>query len=154
MKSKIYNLKEVKSRIRFYCAKEDRCQQQVMDKLSDYGVSSSVSEEILLDLILEKYVDEERYARSFCSGKFKIKKWGRRKIIFELKKKKVSEVCIQKGLEEIDEIAYLQTLQHLLEKKKSMINDTNQFVRKKKMVDYVVRKGFESDLVWEAIHNI
>ena len=63
-------------------------------------------------------------------------------------------MCIQKGLEEIDEIAYLQTLQHLLEKKKSLTNDTNQFVRKKKMVDYVVRKGFESDLVWEAVHNI
>lgn len=154
MKSKIYNLKEVKSRIRFYCAKEDRCQKQVMDKLLDYGVSTNVSEEILLELILEKYVDEERYARSFCSGKFKIKKWGRRKIIFELKKKKVSEACIQKGLEEIDEIVYLQTIQNLLEKKKSLTNDTNQFVRKKKMVDYVVSKGFESDLVWEAAHNI
>ena len=106
MKSKIYNLKEVKSRIRFYCAKEDRCQQQVMDKLLEYGVSIGVSEEILLELIQEKYVDEERYSRSFCSGKFKVKKWGRRKIIFELKKKRVSEVCIQKGLEEIVPIIY------------------------------------------------
>ena len=154
MKSKIYNLKEVKSRIRFYCAKEDRCQQQVMDKLLDYGLCMGVSEEILLELIQEKYVDEERYARSFCSGKFKVKNWGRRKIIFELKKKRVSEVCIQKGLEEIDEAAYLHTLQQLLEKKKNLTKDTNQFVRKKKMVDYVVRKGYESDLVWEAVHKL
>ena len=154
MKSKIYNLKEVKSRIRFYRAKEDRCQQQVMDKLLEYGVSIGVSEEILLELIQEKYVDEERYSRSFCSGKFKVKKWGRRKIIFELKKKRVSEVCIQKGLEEIDEAAYLHTLQQLLEKKKNSTKDTNQFVRKKKMVDYVVRKGYESDLVWEAVHKL
>ena len=154
MKSKIYDLKEVKSRIRFYCAKEDRCQKQVIDKLLDYGVSICASEEILLELIQEKYVDEERYARSFCSGKFKVKKWGRRKIIFELKKKRVSEVCIQKGLEEIDEAAYLQTLQQLLEKKKNLTKDTNQFIRKKKMVDYVVRKGYESDLVWEAVHKL
>ena len=154
MKSKIYDLKEVKSRIRFYCAKEDRCQQQVMDKLLDYGLCMGVSEEILLELIQEKYVDEERYARSFCSGKFKVKNWGRRKIIFELKKKRVSEVCIQKGLEEIDEAAYLHTLQQLLEKKKNLTKDTNQFVRKKKMVDYVVRKGYESDLVWEAVHKL
>ena len=97
MKSKIYDLKEVKSRIRFYCVKEDRCQQQVMDKLLDYGVSIGVSEEILLELIQEKYVDEERYARSFCSGKFKIKKWGRRKIIFELKKKKCVRGVHTKG---------------------------------------------------------
>ena len=154
MKSKIYDLKEVKSRIRFYCANEDRCQQQVMDKLLDYGVSIGASEEILLELIQEKYVDEERYARSFCSGKFKIKKWGRRKIIFELKKKKVSDVCIQKGLEEIDKEAYLHTLQQLLEKKKALTKDTNQFVRNKKMVDYLVRKGYESDLVWEAVHKL
>ena len=64
MKSKIYDLKDVKFRIRLYCAKEDRCQQQVIDKLSNYGVSISVLEEILQDLIHEKYVDEERYARS------------------------------------------------------------------------------------------
>ena len=154
MKSKIYDLNEVKSRIRFYCAKEDRCQQQVMDKLLDYGVSIGMSEEILLELIQEKYINEERYARSFCSGKFKIKKWGRQKIIFELKKKRVSEVCIQRGLEEINEAAYLHTLQQLLEKKKSLMKNTNQFVRKKKMVDYLVRKGYESDLVWEAVHKL
>ena len=154
MKNKIYDLKEVKSRIRFYCAKEDRCHQQVMDKLFNYGLSIGVSEEILQDLIQEKYVDEERYARSFCSGKFKIKKWGRRKITFELKKKKVSEVCIQKGLEEIDDSVYLHTIQQLIEKKMNLINDNNQFLRKKKIVDYVVGKGYESELVWEAIHKL
>lgn len=154
MKTKIYDLNHVKTRIRHYCAKEDRCQQQVMHKLSDYGVSLAVSEDILVELIQGKYVDEERYARSFCSGKFKINKWGRRKIIFELKKKKISEVCIQKGLEEIDEEAYLHSLQQLLEKKKKTIKEINEFVRKKKMVDCVVRKGFESDLVWEAVHKL
>ena len=154
MKIKIYDLKEVKSRIRFYCSKEDRCHQQVMDKLLDYGISIGVSEEILLELVQEKYVDEERYARSFCSGKFKIKKWGRRKIIFELKKKRVSEVCIQKGMEEIDEAVYLYTLQQLLEKKNDLMKETNQFIRKKKMVDYLVRKGYETDLVWEAVHKL
>ena len=97
-------------------------------------------------------MDEERYARSFCSGKFKIKKWGRRKIIFELKKKRCQRLHT-KGLEEIDETAYLYTLQQLLEKKKDLTKDTNQFIRKKKIVDYVVRKGYESDLVWEAVHK-
>ena len=63
-------------------------------------------------------------------------------------------MCIQKGLDEIDEAAYLHTLQQLLEKKRDLMNDTNQFLRKKKMVDYVVRKGYEPDLVWEAVHKL
>ena len=75
-------------------------------------------------------------------------------IIFELKKKNLSEFFIQKGLEEIDEESYLNTLQQLLEKKKASTKDINQFVRKKKIADYVLRKGYESDLVWEAIHKL
>ena len=70
------------------------------------------------------------------------------------KKKKVSEACIQMGLEEIDEEEYLHILKQLLEKKKDLAKENNQFVRKKKMVDYVVRKGYESDLVWEVVHNL
>lgn len=154
MEHKIYDLKEAKLRIEQYCVKEDRCQQQVLDKLRNYGLSSGVAEDFLTDLILGKFVDEERYARSFCRGKFKIKKWGRRKIIFELKKKKVSAVCIAKGLEEIEEEEYLESLITLLHKKEVLVKDKNPFVRKKKMVDYMVRKGYESDLVWEAVRKL
>ncbi|MBC8464705.1 MAG: RecX family transcriptional regulator, partial [Bacteroidetes bacterium] len=93
-------------------------------------------------------------ARSFCRGKFKIKKWGRRKITFELKKKRVSAVCIAKGLEEIEEEEYLESLITLLHKKEVLVKDKNPFVRKKKMVDYMVRKGYESDLVWEAVRKL
>lgn len=152
MEHKIYDLKEARLRIENYCAKEDRCQQQVLEKLRSFGLSEGVVEDFLINLIQNNYVDEERYARSFCSGKFKIKKWGRRKIVFELKKKKVSSVCIQKGLEEIDESDYLETLQSLLEKKNALLKDKNQFVRKKKIVDFLIRKGYESELVWERVH--
>ncbi len=155
MAVKIYDLKEAKTRIRHYCAKEDRCQQQVIDKLYSYGLSKAVIDHFLVELIQEKFVDEERYARSFASGKFKINKWGRRKIVFELKKKKVSAFCIQKGLEEINESDYLAAVEHLLLKKRSMIiKNTNPFIRKKKMINYVVGKGYEPELVWQAINNL
>jgi regulatory protein len=154
MEHKIYDLKEAKLRIEQYCAKEDRCQQQVLDKLRNYGLSSGVAEDFLIELILGKFVDEERYARSFCRGKFKIKKWGRRKITFELKKKRVSDICISKGLEEIEEDEYLETLTGLLYKKEALVKDTNLFARKKKMADYMVRKGYEPDLVWEAVRKL
>lgn len=155
MAVKIYDLKEAKTRIRHYCVKEDRCQQQVIDKLYSYGLSKAVIDHFLVELIQEKFIDEERYARSFAGGKFKIKKWGRRKIVFELKKKKVSAFCIQKGLKEINESDYLAAVEHLLLKKRSMIiKNTNPFIRKKKMVNYVVGKGYEPELVWQAIYNL
>ena len=154
MEHKIYDLKEAKLRIQQYCSKEDRCQQQVLDKLQSYGLNRRLSEDFLIELILGKFVDEERYARSFCRGKFKIKKWGRRKITFELKKKKVSDICIAKGLEEIEEEEYLESLTALLHKKEVLVKDKNPFVRKKKMADYMQRKGYESDLVWEAVHKL
>lgn len=152
MEGKVYDLKEAKLRIENYCAKQDRCQQQVLEKLRSFGLSEGLVETFLIELIQTNYVDEERYSRSFCSGKFKIKKWGRRKIIFELKKKKVSKECIQKGLEEIDESDYIVSLDYLLNKKNTMLKDKNLFVRKRKIVDYVIRKGYEPDLVWERVH--
>lgn len=154
MKGKVYDLKIVQSRIENYCAREDRCQQQVLEKLRGFGLSEGIVEDFLITLIQNNYVNEERYARSFCSGKFKIKKWGRRKITFELKKKKVSDACIQKGLEELDEEAYLATLQQLIEKKNKLLKDKNPFVRKKKIVDYLVRKGYEPDYAWERVRSL
>ena len=79
MNDKIYDVKIVNERIRHYCALMDRCQYQVITKLKSYGISNTLADEILIELIQNKYVDEERFARSYCSGKFKIKRWGRKK---------------------------------------------------------------------------
>ena len=98
MNDKIYDVKIVKERIRHYCAVMDRCQYQVITKLKSYGVSDSLANEILIELIQNKYLDEERFARSFCSGKFKIKRWGRKKIAYELSKLKVPKSCVLLGM--------------------------------------------------------
>ena len=154
MNSKIYDVKIVKERIRHYCAVMDRCQYQVITKLKSYGVSDALADEILIELIQNKYLDEERFARSFCSGKFKIKRWGRNKIAFELSKLKVPKSCILLAMSEIDNIDYKNVIRHLANKKMASLKDKNSYVRKKKVVDSLLRKGYESELVWSYVHKL
>ncbi len=99
-------------------------------------------------------MDEERYSRSFCRGKFRIKKWGKRKIINELKKKRISDVCITNGLEEIDDIEYLEELDSICQKKKDSIKEKNHFIKKKKIATYLINKGYESNLVWDKLREL
>lgn len=154
MNEKIYDLKIIKVRIRHYCAITDRCQYQVKGKLKSYGLSDALSDDLLIELIQDKFVDEERFARSFCSGKFKIKRWGRKKIAFELSKLKVPKSCVELGMQEINDTDYEEMLKYLAIKKMDSIKGENLFVRKKKVVDYLLRKGYESESVWSFVHKL
>ena len=154
MNDKIYDVKIIKERIRHYCAVMDRCQYQVITKLKSYEVSDTLADEILIELIQNKYLDEERFARSFCSGKFKIKRWGRNKIAFELSKLKVPKSCILLAMSEIDNIDYKNVIRHLANKKMASLKDKNSYVRKKKVVDSLLRKGYESELVWSYVNKL
>jgi len=151
--NKVYNIKETTEKIQSYCALQDRCQWEVERKMREWGTDEYVIENILTDLILEKFIDEQRYAESFSRGKFRIKKWGRVKIKKELKTKNISMVCINKGLLQIDDKEYLNTLQQLYIKKRDSIKDKNQFIRKGKIAKYLQQKGFESNLIWELINK-
>ena len=151
--NKVYTIKEATERIQAYCAIQDRCQWEVEKKMKEWGVSEIIIENILTDLILEKFVDEQRFAESFCRGKFRIKRWGKMKIKNELKIKNISENCIQIGLEQIDEKEYTQTLVHLYEKKRNSLKDKNQFIRKVKIAKHLQQKGFESNLIWKLINK-
>ena len=153
-KKRVYNITSAIERLKTYCAIQDRCQWDVRKKLTEWGLMESTKDILMIELINEQFIDEERYARSFCRGKFKIKKWGRRKIAFELKKKNISAVCIQKGMEEIDEKEYLSELETQAEKKNKLIKDKNHFSRKSKLAKHLIDKGYESDLVWEKIKAI
>ncbi|MBJ59593.1 MAG: hypothetical protein CMP64_03305 [Flavobacteriales bacterium] len=154
MNGKILDVKIVKERIKHYCAVMDRCQYQVFIKLKSYGVSDELADEILIELIQNKYINEERFARSYCSGKFKIKRWGRIKIAFELSKLKVSKSCILLGMSEIDDADYNDVIKHLANKKMALSKNKNIYVRKKKVVDYLIRKGYESELAWSYVHKL
>lgn len=118
------------------------------DKLYSYGLHKADVETILSQLIEENYLNEERFALQFAGGKFRMKQWGRVKIKYELKQRQVSEYCIKKALKSIDEAAYEKTLQKLFDDKiKTLRSEKNIFIKKKKVQDYLLQKGFEVDLV-------
>lgn len=135
-----------------YCAYQDRCQQEVRSKLYDIGTPHEYIEDIITDLINDRFIDEERFARSFTRGKFNIKSWGRTKIVAHLKQKKISAYCIKAGLQEIDEEDYREKLKALSFKKMESLSGSDFEVRGK-TAQFLINKGFESDLVWEIVKD-
>ena len=151
---RVYKINEAISRIKNYCALQDRCQWDVRQKLTEWGLLENTKDIIMIELINDGFIDEERFSRSFCRGKFRIKKWGRRKIKFELKMKNISSVCIKKGMEEIDEKEYLKALENQAEKKNGLIKEKNHFKRQTKLGNYLIKRGFEANLVWEKLKEM
>lgn len=138
-------------KLKHYCGYSERCHSEVKKKLYELGVSSIEHDEIMATLIEENYLNEERFAIQFAGGKFRMNQWGRQKIRYALKEKKVSEYCIKRGLEQIDENDYEKTLNDLAIKKYHLFNDDALLIRKKKVINYLVQKGFEADLVNAAV---
>ncbi len=140
---------------RHYCAYQERSHSEVKEKLYALGLYKQQVEESLAQLIEEDYLNEERFAKQFAGGKFRMKEWGRVKIKYELKKKQVSEYCIKKGLKEIDEDDYLEVLAKLAEEKwNTLKGEKNVFIKLRKTQDYLLQKGFETDLVREALMRL
>ncbi|AXY76703.1 RecX family transcriptional regulator [Paraflavitalea soli] len=139
-----------------YCGYQERSHTDVKEKLYSYGLYKQQVEELLSQLIEENYLNEERYAIQFAGGHFRMKQWGRVKIKYELKQKRVSEYCIKKAMKEIDEEDYLKTLQKLAEKKWAAVNGegVNHYVKLSKTTDYLLQKGYEPDLIKQAIAGI
>ena len=136
-----------------YCAYQERCHKEVSDKLYSWKLNADEIDYIIDNLLQENYLNEERFAIAFAGGKFRIKKWGRKKIIQKLKEKGVSDYCIKKGLEEIIEEEYISNMRNLIEKKYTSLKDKNIFTKKKKTAAYLYGKGYESDLIWTHLND-
>lgn len=146
---------EVYIKISSWCAYQERCHSEVREKLYGFIFKNDVIEEIIFRLISENFLNEERYAKAYAGGKFRMKKWGRIKIRQELKQKGLTETCIRIGLNEIDDTDYHNTIALLTNKKlPELKNEKNRFVLRKKISDYIIRKGYEPDLVWETVTMI
>lgn len=141
---------------RHYCGYQERSHYEVKEKLYSFGLYKQVVEELLSQLIEENYLNEERFAIEFAGGKFRMKQWGRVKIKYELKQKRVSEYCIRKALQQLDEADYLKTLNTLARKKWDSIKGEgiNHFVKMSKTTTHLLQKGFESDLVQQAVNAL
>jgi regulatory protein len=140
-------------KIRDWCAYQERCQQEVRDKLYDYGLKTDEVENMIAQLVSENFINEERFAIAFAGGKFRIKKWGRIKIKQELKAKRVSDYCIRKGLAVIDNTEYINTLKKVLALKGKSITEKNALKKKQKLVRYALSKGYEQDIVFDLLKN-
>jgi regulatory protein len=139
-------------KIKHYCAYQERCHSEVREKLFDYGLNKNESDEILLYLIENNFLDEQRYADQFAGGHFRRKKWGRIKIRYALRQKQISDPCIKKAFQVIDEEDYLKTLQQLFEEKKNTLrSEKNHFIRKKKIRDHLLQKGYEASLIQDLL---
>ena len=145
---------EAKAKAAKYCAYQERSQKEVRNKLYDLGLYRDEVEEVISSLIMDNYINEERFAKAYVGGKFRMKKWGRKKIQMGLKQYDISPYCLKKGLEEIDEADYRSVLFDLAEKKNNFIMEDNLFAKRNKIAKYLIGRGFESELVWNTVKEI
>lgn len=136
-----------------FCAYQERSHYEVTQRLAEWGIYGIDAQEILLQLIEQNYLNEERFAIAFAGGKFRVKQWGRVKIKLELKQHKVSDYCINKALSEIDDDAYMKTLEEELIQKWNKTKDANILSKRAKVARYLLSRGFEQDLIWDILKN-
>ena len=145
---------EAKKKMEHYCAYQERCHQEVIQKLREMRMIPEAIDHIMAHLIKENYLNEERFAKSFARGKFNIKKWGKKRIVQELKRRQISKFNIKSALKEIHDDAYLSTLHSLAEKRLAQITETHPQKKKRKLADYLLYRGWESHLVYEKIKEL
>ena len=146
---------------RHYCAYQERCHSEVREKLYGFGLWTKDVDEAISLLIEDNYLNEERFAIQFAGGRFRMKHWGKVRIRYELKQRKVSEYCIKKALCAIDEEDYLRALEKLAAAKWESLaaeengsTGTNNFIRRGKLKEYLLRKGYETDFISPLIASI
>lgn len=149
----IYSFSQAVEKARHWCALQERSHHETRLKIGSLGIYSDEAEQLVSQLITEGFLNEERFAKAFARGKFRIKHWGKIKIISELKRKKISEYCINKGLEEIDDNEYFETIYSLIKKKNIEIKEHNPWKRKAKLISFLAGKGYEMELVREILYQ-
>ena len=148
---KSYTVDEATKLLENYCAYQERCHKEVEQKLYDINMIPEAKEKIILHLLQHNFLNEERFAKAFVRGKFSIKKWGKIRIVNELKFRNISAYNIKSSLKEINNEDYLEALQKIAEKKLALIKESNLFKKRNKLATFLISKGFESDLVFKTV---
>jgi regulatory protein len=152
MRRSVLSLEQALQKARHYCGYQERGHRDVQEKLYSLGLRKKDVEQAIATLIEENYLNEERFAIQYASGHFRLKSWGRVRIRYELKQKQVSEYCIKKALAGIDEDEYKRVLAKLAERKvEELAAETNPYIRKQKLQEYLLRKGYEPDRIAAVI---
>lgn len=152
---KTYTVEEATKRMEHYCAYQERCHKEVNQKLYEMRMIPEAIEQIIFHLLQHNFLNETRFAQAFARGKFRVKKWGRRRIINELKQREISSFNVKIALKEIPDDEYFSTFEALAEKRILQLNtETNLQKKRKKFADYMFYRGWESALVYEKIGEI
>jgi regulatory protein len=144
-----YTVEEAQKKLEHYCSYQDRCHEEVIQKLRSLNMIPQAADAIIVHLIEHNFLNEERFACSFARGKFRIKQWGRKRIVNELKARNISRYNIETAMKEINESDYLETFNLMADKQWETVRESNIFKKKKKVVDYLLRKGYETNLIME-----
>ncbi|WP_326984861.1 regulatory protein RecX [Chryseobacterium sp. MYb264] len=150
MEKKSFTFNEIKLKLMNYCVYQDRCHAEVEQKMKEFLLIDEAKEEIMLYLLQENYLNEERFTRSYIRGKFYIKHWGKAKIKMNLKQKQISEKLINSCFDEIDEDDYLKTIRKIYEDYYAKQSGLKEYQRKSKTIKYLMGRGFE----YEKINDI
>ncbi|MES2575473.1 MAG: regulatory protein RecX [Bacteroidota bacterium] len=150
----IFSVKEAIQKIEYFCSYQERCHEEVVSKLRSMKMDSDEIDQIMVHLIAENFLNEERFACSFARGKHRIKHWGKIRITNELKFRNISQTLINIALKEITPEEYMATFHALAERHWETIRETNTLKKRKKICDYILRRGFESNLVYEKVKEL
>lgn len=151
---KTYTVDEAKKRLERYCTYQERCHKEIHQKLYEMKMIPEARDQIIVHLLQHNFLNEERYAKAFVRGKFRIKKWGKQRLQLELKRRDISKTIIAIALNEIDYDEYHNTFNQLAEKRMEAISETNIYKKRKKLADYLFYRGWESQLVYDKIREL
>ncbi|MCG9791755.1 regulatory protein RecX [Flavobacterium algicola] len=149
----IYTIREAVKKLEHYCAYQDRCHQEVISKLWEMQLDENEKQEVIAQLINDKFLNEERFARSFARGKHRIKHWGKNRITNELKMKGINQTLIKIALKEIEE-EYDENFDQWTERFWELLFENNKLKKRKKFCDYFLRRGFESFLIYDKVTQL
>lgn len=154
MEYKSYTVDEAKRKLESYCVYQDRCHDEVQQKLRELNMIPQAADVIIAHLIEHDFLNEERFATSFARGKHRIKHWGRMRIVNELKARHISQYNITRALKEINDVEYLEIFNVLAEKQWEQVKESNIYKKKRKVMDFLLRKGYETSLIQEKLSDL
>jgi len=151
---KTHTVQEATKKLEHYCAYQERCHKEVRQKLESLHMIPEAIDVIIVHLLEHNFLNEARFAKTFVSGKFRIKAWGRNRLTFELKKKDISKVNINEALTSIDDTEYIEVFNDLAEKRFNSLTESNKYKKQKKVIDYLLYRGWESHIVYEKAREL
>ncbi|WP_242131147.1 regulatory protein RecX [Aestuariivivens marinum] len=154
VKKQTYILEEAKQKLENFCVYQERCHKEIRQKLLDMHMKPEAIDLIIIHLIEHNFLNEERFAKTFVRGKFNMKKWGKRRLTLELKKKDIAKSNINHAINEINNDDYYKTLDDLAKKRLASITEKNKLKKKKKLADYLLYRGWESHLVYDKVNEL